>query len=327
MGRLHKKILRLFCNNNYVESKVKKLNASQGIVLMYHEVLPDSIEYPAWTVVKESEFKWQIEYINNYFDIISIDEALKRFCNKSENHRPFAIITFDDGYKGNYDYVYPFMKKLLLPFTVYISTSAVLSGKLLWFDNVIKLISSNSTKCVEIIENNSITSYKIIPNDNPLKKWAQVESVLQHMKKLSIPDRDKNLAVIEANCFENYSPLKMMTLSNIRELSQDKLVTIGSHTHSHAMLDMLDRSKVHEELILSENLLQYITGIFPKHFSYPNGNYSDSVISIVNDRGYRTCVTTNSGLFTPENNIKKIPRIGIGRFDGKRHFKAKIIEW
>ena len=32
---------------------------------MYHEVQPDSFDMPAWTVVKESDFKWQIEYLRS----------------------------------------------------------------------------------------------------------------------------------------------------------------------------------------------------------------------------------------------------------------------
>ena len=46
-------------------------------VLMYHEVLGDD-DAEAWTAVRVSELRRQIEYLKSAVDILSLDEALTR---------------------------------------------------------------------------------------------------------------------------------------------------------------------------------------------------------------------------------------------------------
>src|SRR5262249_48530248 len=47
------------------------------------------------------------------------------------------------------------------------------------------------------------------------------------------------------------------------------LVTIGSHTHSHALLDRLPATQVDGELDRSIELLRDRLGVTPAHFAYP----------------------------------------------------------
>lgn len=126
-----------------VEKAKNYMSPFCGIVLMYHEVLPDEVNLPAWTVVKESVFRWQMSYLQKNFDIVSIDEALKRINQKNLNiKRPFAVITFDDGYRGNFDIVLPIMELMGLPFTIYVATKAIVEENLYWYDQIINLIYS-----------------------------------------------------------------------------------------------------------------------------------------------------------------------------------------
>jgi peptidoglycan/xylan/chitin deacetylase (PgdA/CDA1 family) len=46
-------------------------------------------------------------------------------------------------------------------------------------------------------------------------------------------------------------------------------VTIGSHTHSHALLDRLPASEIDEELDRSIDLIRERLGLGPRHFAYP----------------------------------------------------------
>jgi peptidoglycan/xylan/chitin deacetylase (PgdA/CDA1 family) len=47
------------------------------------------------------------------------------------------------------------------------------------------------------------------------------------------------------------------------------LVTVGSHTHSHALLDRLPEGEVGEELDRSIALIKERLGVEPQHFAYP----------------------------------------------------------
>jgi peptidoglycan/xylan/chitin deacetylase (PgdA/CDA1 family) len=47
------------------------------------------------------------------------------------------------------------------------------------------------------------------------------------------------------------------------------LVTVGSHTHTHALLDRLPPAQVDEELARSTAAIEDHLGVTPTHFAYP----------------------------------------------------------
>lgn len=55
----------------------------------------------------------------------------------------------------------------------------------------------------------------------------------------------------------------------VRELASTGLATIGSHTHSHLLLDRLDPAGIAVELDRSIDLIGEHTGAAPRHFAYP----------------------------------------------------------
>jgi len=60
-----------------------------------------------------------------------------------------------------------------------------------------------------------------------------------------------------------------MSWSAVREVHASGLVAIGSHTHSHALLDRLPDSEVSDDLDRSISLIADHLGSAPRHFAYP----------------------------------------------------------
>jgi peptidoglycan/xylan/chitin deacetylase (PgdA/CDA1 family) len=61
----------------------------------------------------------------------------------------------------------------------------------------------------------------------------------------------------------------VLSWSALRDALATGLVTIGSHTHSHALLDRLPPSEVADELDRSIELIEDNLGVTPRHFAYP----------------------------------------------------------
>jgi peptidoglycan/xylan/chitin deacetylase (PgdA/CDA1 family) len=61
----------------------------------------------------------------------------------------------------------------------------------------------------------------------------------------------------------------VLSWSALRDAMQTGLVTIGSHTHSHALLDRLPPAEVEDELDRSTGLIEDNLGVTPVHFAYP----------------------------------------------------------
>lgn len=90
-------------------------------ILMYHSVGRNS----AFFTVRPEEFEKQLRYLrDNRFTIISLSTLLERLeQNQSLAHT--VVITFDDGYKDNYDVAFPLLKKYKMPATIFLTTNYI----------------------------------------------------------------------------------------------------------------------------------------------------------------------------------------------------------
>lgn len=61
----------------------------------------------------------------------------------------------------------------------------------------------------------------------------------------------------------------VLSWSALRDAVGTGLVTIGSHTHTHALLDRLAASEIADELDRSIGRIEEELGVTPRHFAYP----------------------------------------------------------
>lgn len=61
----------------------------------------------------------------------------------------------------------------------------------------------------------------------------------------------------------------VLSWAALRDALTTGLVTVGSHTHSHALLDRLPADKIASELDRSIGLIEDNLGVKPQHFAYP----------------------------------------------------------
>lgn len=304
--------------------KIRRLSCFAGIVLMYHEVLPDEIKLPSWTVVRESDFIWQMRYLQENYNVVTIDHALDAIGGKFVNNKPFAVITFDDGYRGNLDTVLPIMETMGLPFVLYAATQAVFEQELYWFDKIINLLSIDEDFEICISRGGRDEYFKIPYYGGGALRWQRLQPILSRLKEM-IPF-EREIAV--EKIFEKFSgissPLTMLNMLDLQRLAKSDCITIGAHTHGHELLDQLEPQRIRETISAANHHISCITGAQPRHFSYPNGNYNQEVLDLVREVGYKTAVTTMCGTWSSRNSQLEIPRIGIGRFETLGRFKARV---
>lgn len=115
----------------------------QGIpILMYHKVNPDPRTGGLGLRVPPDKFEWQMKYLQkNGYETVSLTDVMDHF--EKGKHLPDKpiVITFDDGYKDNYDFAYPIMKKYGFTGTVFVVTKA--TGNTNFFDVEKKLQPEN----------------------------------------------------------------------------------------------------------------------------------------------------------------------------------------
>lgn len=96
-------------------------NRQNVIVLLYHRVndeLRDSV------TVGVEQFDRQMAYIKNNYPIASIENIIKGDLPRNTK-RPVICVTFDDGYRDNYDYAVPILLKHQIPAAFFVSTGMI----------------------------------------------------------------------------------------------------------------------------------------------------------------------------------------------------------
>ena len=102
---------------------------AQTIIFCYH-LLVDKVRYPG-TEITPAAFEAQMQQLKDAgITVISLQDLLA--WKRGEKNIPprCAVITFDDGYKSQYEIAWPILKKYGYPFTMFIYTEGVRGGSL-----------------------------------------------------------------------------------------------------------------------------------------------------------------------------------------------------
>src|SRR5688572_10344539 len=83
-------------------------------VLVYHKVSLDP--HPFFKPVRPDVFEQQMQFLQRCYRVLPLMELVERSRNADLPDRAVAI-TFDDGYRVNYDHAFPILKKYRLPAT------------------------------------------------------------------------------------------------------------------------------------------------------------------------------------------------------------------
>src|SRR5207244_1972094 len=102
---------------------------AQTLIFCYHRLV-DKVRYPG-TEITPAAFEAQMKELKDKgVTVISMQDLLA--WKRGEKNIPprCAVITFDDGYKSQYEVAWPILKKYGYPFTMFIYTEGVRGGSL-----------------------------------------------------------------------------------------------------------------------------------------------------------------------------------------------------
>lgn len=298
---------------------IRKLGGEKSIILAYHRVLPqgsEDIQYiqPGMFVTVKS-FEMHMAYIYKHYKTVALEDLI--MC---PNMKRTCSVTFDDGWYDNYKYAFPILKKYNIPSTIFLSTSYIGSSKTAWPDRLAyyihKIPNNQLNRIYQIIKHEKLQD-KILEYENRLKlnrhkKELFIEILIEYMKMQDEQTISSIMSSIDLQ-FENLKTefearSHWLTWENIREMSFHS-TAFGAHTHNHIILTKASQDYALKEINDSRDELAMHLGHPIKIFSYPNGEYNDSLIKIIKTSGFKMAVTTNKGVVTNSNSPFAMNRI------------------
>src|SRR5690606_10926871 len=121
-------------------------------------------------------FENTLKFLSERLTFVSLDEFLKRLSTRGPSPRGLAALTFDDGFRNQYEVAYPILKRHQIPATFYVCSGLVESGAYIWTWEV----------CARL-EQLSIDERKSI-----FKRPADLDiaTILRSMKEQPLDDRE-----------------------------------------------------------------------------------------------------------------------------------------
>jgi peptidoglycan/xylan/chitin deacetylase (PgdA/CDA1 family) len=110
------------------------------------------------------------------------------------------------------------------------------------------------------------------------------------------------------------------TWEQLQEMMRSGLITVASHTVNHLRLDTLSPEKIAYELRESKRVLEQQLGVSIQYFTYPEGDYIESVKHKVVEAGYKAALSMSldaqvERVANKSDDLLSIMRFGQSRFE------------
>lgn len=307
----------------YATGHHKRANLGQFVVLMYHRVLRDGDPYIPYIqpgmYVRASSFEKQLQFLTENYQIVSLQQMLELIeTGQASDTRQYCVITFDDGWRDNYQNAFPLLKKYSAPATIFLTASFVGTKRLFWHEKVSRLFylarSSRTglSSSLDPAADDAASALLVRHIFSAESSETAVDAAIEGLKSLPVARIE---AVVEALAARLGIGLEnertMLSWEEIREMGRNG-ISFGSHTCEHQILTQIDLADAGQEIAASMTKLRGSDLNYVPVFCYPNGRYNEDIRSLVIEAGYSAAVTTTLGR---QSRVMKDPftiaRIGI----------------
>jgi peptidoglycan/xylan/chitin deacetylase (PgdA/CDA1 family) len=300
----------------------------------YHYIRQEyNAKYPSIFGLTPAEFKQQLLLLVNkgtFVNPIDLLENSKQILNSSEK---FYLITFDDGLKEQFDYALPILDELEIPAVFFINSSNFSEKKVSTVHKIHLLRSVISPDefvkqlfhfdSIELSSLEKKRAKDIYQYDD--EKSAILKFILNF--KMTFKEQEEVMNNIFVHYFEEESVLENLYMNeqSIKELA--KRGYLGSHSHNHYPLGLLDKEAIRFEIENSKRILEESTNSKIELIGYPYGTKetcTNVVGEIAEKAGFKLGFTTIRGSNTGFENPLLLNRFDCNDMPGGKNYKEKV---
>lgn len=240
------------------------------------------------------EFAKQVRWMAAHFEVMSEQALLEVASGVRPLRRHGAAITFDDGYRDNFDLAYPVLRRHGVPALFFIPTRAIAERALGWWDVIAWMVRharrQRFTLAGRAFDAGGTAAEDVIRELLAMRKAPELDRPDAFVDELARATGAEPPARASQDA-------ELMTWDQLREMASSGMA-IGSHTHSHHVLAQLDLATQRRELTVSKELLERELSRPVRSLSYPVGLYEHfhrETREIARECGYRLAFSFLTG--------------------------------
>ena len=267
-------------------------------------------------LVRPETLAMHLDVLGQYFEFVDLEAWVRASEEGSKLPRLACAITFDDGWRDNYDHAFPLLRAAGVPATIFLVSNLVGTRYAFWPNRLARALAR-------------------LPAPGEVQAWPralqtvlQASGALRALSRGRVPREAADRAIEQAKAMPDDELNRLLDLvprehsgedmgrdlldwDEIREMSAGGLFRFGSHTRRHTrLLENLGDETLADEIEGSADAIARHLGVKPALFCYPNGDFGAAALDLVS-RSYLAAVTTQHGWNTPTTPRDRLRRVGV----------------
>ncbi|MDP4022520.1 polysaccharide deacetylase family protein [Methylobacterium sp. NEAU 140] len=247
------------------------------------------------------------------FEVIGLDAVPGRL-SRPDAGPPFAVLTFDDGYRDNAAHARPVLGRHGVPWTLFVTSDFAEGRGRLWWIELERAVARLDRIRVSVGPRSLD-----LPARSPEEKTVAFDALYRDLRgggEARLLDRVAELCRQAGFAPGALAAELCLGWDGVRALARDPAVTIGAHTVSHPMLAKHDAATAAREIAEGRARIERALNRPVRHLSYPVGDPTSAgarEFALARDLGFDTAVTTRPGhLFAGHaDHLHALPRVSV----------------
>lgn len=285
----HSGLLSILINNRL---------GNRAVVLTYHRVIPSNeiADCPSnpGIVISTRAFEAQMRVLRRHFRPLSLDRFVSTVVERKTFEPRSCLVTFDDGWRDNFDHALPILERYEMPAVLYLATAFIGTDRTFWQESMTESLLRIRRQRERIAGGPTPPELKpcLAPADDVAR--AAISRLVASYKGASTGKRERFQA--ELAKLAGGSPDGDRHFMDWDEVAAMRRagVEVGCHGVNHLLLTD-DRTDAAFEVEESRRVLEERFGAPTSSFCYPNGDYDSDVVEVVRRAGFSVAFSTDRG--------------------------------
>ena len=290
--------------------------------IMYHYVrdLKNS-DYPKIKGLDVKAFENQLNFLSKNYNIISVEEF---YAGNYKSKKKSCVLTFDDGYKDHYDFVFDKLIKYNIKGAFFAPVDVIDSNKVLDVNKIHLILAKSNEDLIfsrlkyHFAKFNSKNNFDYyVKKVDTSHRYDSEKTVLIKRLLQTVLDFDTRTLICDllVQDFLSKSEKELsielyLNRTQINEMIENGM-HFGSHGKSHYWFDSL---KIKDQEFEIKESIKFLNSIYNRKYlltiCYPYGNYNKETLKLIKKYKFKLGLTTRPSVFNRDkDNIYLIPRL------------------